>query len=83
MSDKVELVVPSVKYFLSYVESIKEYKQNNVQTYDFSDPNQCDIFDKFQRYRTGNNIPEDHVQAIIFGLLKTENLLEKFLFVTN
>ncbi|MGH4119555.1 GNAT family N-acetyltransferase [Clostridium sp.] len=30
MSNIVELVVPSVEYFFSYVEAIKEYEQNNV-----------------------------------------------------
>ena len=50
MSNIAELVMPSVEYFLSYVEAIKEYEQNNVITYSFSNPNKYDIFDKFQRY---------------------------------
>lgn len=70
MFNKIELVVPSVEYFSSYVEAIKEYEQNNVQSYGFSNPNQCDIFDKFQRYRTGNNIPENRVPSNYFWLIE-------------
>lgn len=70
MSNIAELVMPSVEYFSSYVEAIKEYEQNNVITYSFSNPNKYDIFDKFQRYRTGNNIPENCVQSDYFWLIE-------------
>lgn len=75
MSNRVELVVPSVKYFCSYVEAIKEYEQNNVRTYNFSSPNECDIFDKFQSYRTGNNIPENHVSSNYFWLIENSEFI--------
>lgn len=70
ISNRAELIVPSVEYFSSYVEAIKEYEQNNVQTYDFSNPSQCDIFDKFQCYRTGSNIPENHVPSNYYWLIE-------------
>lgn len=70
MSERVELVVPSVEYLSSYVEAIKEYKQNDVRTCSFSNPDEYDIFDKFQRYRTGNNLPENHVPSDFFWLIE-------------
>lgn len=70
MSDRIELVVPSAEYLFSYVEAIKEYEQNDVRAYSFTNPDECDIFDKFQRYRTGHNIPENHVPSDFFWLIE-------------
>lgn len=75
MSNGIEFVVPSVKYLSSYAEAVKEYEENNVKTYSFSNPNQCDIFDKFQRYGTGKNIPESHVPSSYFWLTENDEFI--------
>jgi len=75
MPYRVELVVPSVEYLFSYVEAIKEYEQNHGRTCSFSNPDECDIFDKFQRYRTGDRIPENHVPSDYYWLIENSEFI--------
>lgn len=71
----MELVIPSKKYYQSYVSAIDEYRRHNVTTYDFLDVNNCDIFQLIEDYRNGNNLPEGYVKGTYLWLTEGDEFL--------
>lgn len=65
----MEPVIPDRKYIDSYISAICEYCANHVKTYSFIDPRECDIFVRFENYRSGNNIPRNRVGATFLWLV--------------
>jgi predicted acetyltransferase len=65
----MKLIYPSKTYLESYNEARKEYEENNITTYYFSDSNSIDIFKKFKLYRLGKNLPPNRVRAITYWLI--------------
>lgn len=65
----MKLIFPSKKYLSSYLEALKEYADNKVDTYRFFDAANCDIFKKFDDYKMGNNLPKGYVKATYFWLV--------------
>jgi len=70
----IKLIVPNKEYLQSYIEAYREYVDNNVSTYSFTDPYSCDIFDKFDRYRKERNLPPDRVGEDKYWLVDDEKM---------
>lgn len=65
----LKLMLPE-KYFLSdYKNAIKEYEENKIDAYFFSDPEKYDIFEKFNNYRLGINLPLNRVPSVTYWLI--------------
>jgi predicted acetyltransferase len=75
MQENVRLVLPDKKYIDSYIIAANEYKLHNVDTYSFYDPQECDIFAKFENYRLGRNLPEKYVKATYLWLVENDNFI--------
>lgn len=65
----MELILPNEKYYQSYVDAINEYKEYNIDTYDFLDVNKHDIFKRIDNFRTGNDLPDNYVKATYLWLV--------------
>lgn len=65
----MELILPNKKYYQSYVDAINEYKEHNIDTYDFLDVNKPDIFKRIDNFRTGNDLPDNYVKATYLWLV--------------
>lgn len=65
----MELILPNKKYYQSYVDAINEYKEYNIDTYDFLDVNKPDIFKRIDNFRTGNDLPDNYVKATYLWLV--------------
>ncbi len=57
----MELIKPDKKYYNSFLEAVKEYKENNVMTYQFFECDIEDIFIRMQELEDGINLPEGWV----------------------
>ena len=57
----IKLIIPNEEYLRSYKEAYDEYVENNVSTYSFTDTSSCDIFAKFDRYRSERDLPPNRV----------------------
>lgn len=68
----IKLIVPNKEYLQSYIEAYREYVDNNVSTYSFTDPYSCDIFDKFDRYRNERDLPPNRVGEDKYWLVDDE-----------
>ncbi len=68
----IKLIVPNKEYLQSYIEAYREYVDNNVSTYSFTDPSSCDIFDKFDRYRNERDLPPNRVGEDKYWLVDDE-----------
>lgn len=68
----IKLIIPNEEYLQSYKEAHKEYVDNNVSTYFFTDTSSCDIFAKFDRYRNGTDLPFNRVAEDKFWLVDDE-----------
>ena len=71
----MELVKPSIQYYQSYIEAIKEYKQNSIDTYDFLDVDKYDIFERMENLHTGKNLPDGYVKATYFWLVDDDEFI--------
>ena len=69
----INLIVPNETYLTSYREAYDEYAEHGVSTYSFSDASACDIFEKFDRYRTGRGLPPDRVREDRYWLVEDES----------
>lgn len=65
----MKLVLPSKRYYQSYIEAINEYKEHNVDTYAFLDVTKYDIFEKIENARTSNDLPVGYVNATYLWLV--------------
>lgn len=71
----MELIIPTEKYYQSYVDAINEYKNNNVDTYDFLDVSQYDIFERIEDFRLGRNLPENYVKGTYLWLVHDDEFI--------
>ena len=65
----MKLIEPCEQYLLSYMDALREYREHNVSTYFFTDADKCDIFEKFENYRTESNLPSNRVGAHFYWLV--------------
>ncbi len=70
----IRLIVPNKEYLQSYAEAYGEYVEHNVTTYAFTDVSSCDIFEKFDRYRTERDLPPDRVGEDKFWLVDDKKM---------
>lgn len=75
MLEDFELILPSEKYLSSYIEVINEYKDNNITTYAFADTSRGDIFERFESFRTGDNLPQGYVKSTTLWLVCDEDFI--------
>lgn len=48
---------PGEKYLQSYIEACREYRAEGVQIYPFHGAKTQDIFEKYENFRNGWNLP--------------------------
>lgn len=65
----IKFIVPDEKYLRSYTEAYGEYLANGVSTYAFTDVSTCDVFEKFENYRTERNLRPDRVGSDYYWLV--------------
>ena len=70
-----KLILPCEEYLQSYFELCKEYKDNNVKTMSFHDSDTFDewkhtIFQTYENYRNGINLPSGYVPGTTFWLVE-------------
>ena len=66
------LTTPTEKYLPSYMEAYKEYAENNITSYSFTDAASCDIFSKFDDYKNERNLRPGRVGADYYWLADDE-----------
>ena len=71
----LKLVLPEKSFLSDYKKAIKEYEENKVDTYYFSNPEEYDIFEKFNNYRLGVNLPLNRVPSITYWLIEKEEFI--------
>ncbi len=59
----MELIKPDRKYYHSFLEAVKEYKDNNVTTYHFFECGTQDIFIRMKELEEGINLPDGWVSG--------------------
>lgn len=57
----MELLIPNKNYYQSYVDAIEEYRVNAIDSYDFLDVKEYDIFERVENFRLGRNLPPNYV----------------------
>ena len=68
----IKLIKPDKNYLQSYTDAFLEYKKYNITNYNFSNPLEYDIFEKFERYEFERDIPKDHVGSLYCWLVDDE-----------
>ena len=68
----ITLVEPSEAYLPSYREAYAEYHAKGISTYGMTDPDSCDIFEKYDNYRNERNLKPDRVGSDYYWLVDTE-----------
>ena len=71
----MEIIKPSEKYYLSYKEAIKEYKDNNVDTYKFDESDKDALFKKYSDYSKGINLPQGFVPSDTYWLVDNNTFI--------
>lgn len=71
----MELILPDKKYYPSYLEAIREYREHGVHTHPFVDVNRYDVFKRFEDFRTGKNLPESYVKATYLWLVDGDEFI--------
>ncbi len=71
----MELILPDKKYYPSYLEAIREYREHGVHTHPFVDVNRYDVFERFEDFRTGKNLPEGYVKATYLWLVDGDEFI--------
>ncbi len=72
--ESLKLIKPDPFYLDSYKEAIHEY-QDEVLTYQFSNPDQMDIFKKFENFRLGIDLPPLYVKQSYFWLVDGKDFI--------
>lgn len=65
----MELVYPSAKYLKSYREAIAEYRARGETHYAFRDPDSYDIFEYFEKFRSGEGLKPGYVRETYLWLV--------------
>lgn len=71
----MKLIVPSRKYYQSYVDAINEYHNHNVTSYDFLNINKYDIFEQIEKDRLGINLPKGYVPCTYLWLVDNDEFI--------
>ena len=71
----IKLILPREEYLQSYAEAFAEYADNQISTYHFTDPDSCNIFEKFDNYRNERNLRPDRVGADYYWLVDDQTTL--------
>ena len=71
----MKLLLPNEKHYESYIDAIHEYKQNGVDTYAFLKEEKHILFQRFENYRLGKNLPENRVPATYLWLIDNGELI--------
>lgn len=66
------LVAPSQRYLRSYADAFNESDAHSITSYPFSNPNICDVFEKFNNYRHERNLKPGRVGAHYFWLVDSQ-----------
>ncbi len=65
----LKLIVPEERYLPSFIEAYDEYVNNGVKTYHFDNARAYDVFEKFERFRRGENLNPGIVGADFYWLV--------------
>ena len=73
--ENAKLILPCEEYLQSYFEACKEYKEHNVKTFSFNDPDNFGewkdtIFQKYEYWRNGVNLPSGYVPGTTFWFVE-------------
>ena len=68
----IALVEPSEKYLESYREAYRDYQTMGIHTYGLTDPDNWNIFEKFENYRCEQNLKPGRVGAHFYWLVDDE-----------
>ena len=71
----MELITPKKAVLQSYLNAIEEYKQNNIHTYSFLNPDNYDIFEYMENSRTGKDLPEGYVKGTYLWLVDKDEFI--------
>lgn len=71
----MELILPDKKYYPSYLEAIREYREHGVHTHPFVDVDRYDVFEHFEDFRTGKNLPQGYVKATYLWLVDGDEFI--------
>lgn len=68
----MELIRPSRKYRMSYLEAANEYEENCVKTYHFMEEGSGDMFERFEELENGRNLPRGWVKGTYLWLVQDD-----------
>ena len=68
----IKLIEPCKTYLPSYREAFEEFRALGVSTYGLTDPDSCDVLEKFENYRLERNLKPDRVGSHYFWLVDEE-----------
>lgn len=64
----IALELPNRRCYDSYMEAVREYREHHVTTYEFANLPERDLFEFFENFRDGKNLPESYVSATYLWL---------------
>lgn len=69
------LIEPEEQYLESYREACEEYRERGIRDYSFTNPENCDIFGKFENYRHERNLKSNRVGSDYYWLVDEDEKL--------
>lgn len=69
------LDLPHRRCYDSYMEAVREYQEYQVITYDFANLPMRELFEFFENFRYGRNLPQGHVPATYLWLTDEEEFI--------
>lgn len=66
------LTEPEPRYLSSYRLACEEYRKNGIKDYSFTDPDSCDVFEKFENYRLARGLKPGRVGSDYYWLVEEE-----------
>ncbi len=71
----LKLIEPCEAYLSSYMEAYDEYAAQGITTYSFQNAREKDIFQQFERYRNGEDLPVNYVPSDYYWMVDDEKNL--------
>ena len=71
----MDLIIPDYNFYESYKEAIKEYKEHNIDTYNFFFTSGNNIYEQFEESRLGKNLPDNYVAGTYLWLVNDDRFL--------
>ncbi len=71
----MQLILPEPRYYESYLEAIREYREQQVEPFAFCDPEDGDLFERFKNMREGRFLPKNFVAASYLWLVEGERFI--------